>query len=207
MASGLVCRTMTCVGMMVAALNAGGCAFGDRHVPIDYQPVMKIKAKAPADVDILPFQSARGLSDERQIGQVRNTYMMVTAKVFCENGDAMEWVHRALAAELASAGFRTGGPASSQPTPLAVTIAGTVHEFLTDVGYNGFHTRLLVRFVVTKNGATKLEKDYLVDDGGSGLTGSADEYQAITIKAIEKLMRRAVPDIIAAIEGGPTTRP
>jgi len=91
MASVLVGRTLSCIGMMVMALISAGCAFGDRHAPIEYSPVMGIKAKAPATVDIRPFQSTRGLSDERQIGQVRNGYMTVTAKVFCENGDAMEW--------------------------------------------------------------------------------------------------------------------
>jgi len=32
---------------------------------------------------------------------------------------------------------------------------------------------------VTRDGEKKLEKDYLVDEGNSGLTASADDYQKV----------------------------
>src|SRR5687768_6242143 len=72
----------------ILACGACGCAFGDRHVAPTYQPVMSIKAGAPQAVNVPPFASKRGLKNEAQIGRVRNTYGMATAKVFTKSGDA-----------------------------------------------------------------------------------------------------------------------
>ena len=184
----------------ILACGTCGCAFGDRRVEATYRPVMSIKARAPQAVDVPPFASKRGLKNEAQIGQVRNTFGMVTAKVFTRSGDAAGWVRRALADELTAAGYTVNGGAA--PAAAAATVVnGTLEEFMSDVGSDGFSTRLRVRLVVTRDGTSRLDKSFDVEDGGSGLTASAGEYQEVCQAALTKLMRRAMPEVIAAIEG------
>jgi hypothetical protein len=183
----------------IFACGTFGCAFGDRRVETTYRPVMSIKARAPQAVDVPPFASKRGLKNEAQIGQVRNNFGMVTAKVFTKSGDAAGWVRRALNDELAAAGY-TVNRGATPATPAATVINGTLEEFMSDVGFDGFSTRLRVRLVVTQYGTARLDKSFDVEDGGSGLTASAGEYQEVCQAALTKLMRRAVPEVIAAIE-------
>jgi hypothetical protein len=186
-------------GLFVLSMNIPGCAFGDRHVTWDYRPVMNIKAFSPIRVQLCQFQSSRGLSDERKIGQLRNGFHMVTAKVLCEEGNAPEWVRRALAAELTHAGFEIVNPPLAVSKDDDVVITGTMNEFLTDISLQ-FTTYIRVTLVVTKRGQVNLTKEFSVEEGGASLTASSSEYQRLTTAALTKLMRRAVSEVIAAIE-------
>lgn len=137
---------------------------------------------------------------------MRNGYGMVTAKVLSTDGGAPEWVRRALGDELANAGFvvsRTAAPGQQAGnwSSGGITIDGVVNEFMTDMQMEGFQTRIRVRLTVKRYGATRLDKDFYGDDGGSGITGSSDEYQAAIKAGLTKLMRRAIPEVIAAIQG------
>jgi hypothetical protein len=190
----------TVLAALLCLLVTGGCAFGDRQVALTYQPVMSIKARAPLTVDVRPFQSARGMDDEKKIGQVRNGYGMVTAKVLSTSGDAPEWVRKALADELANAGFKVARPDAPTSSSGAVSVGGTLNEFMTDMSLGGYDTRIRATFTVARNGIKKLEKEFTVQDGGSGITGSPDEYHTVAKAALTKLMRKALPEIIAAIE-------
>ena len=185
------------VVILVTVASGAGCAFGDRSVRYDYKPVMSLKAATPRPVVVLPILSGRNLTDERQIGQVRNGYGMITAKVLCADGDASAWVRRALSAELEQTGYSI--TESPVPPEQGVSVGGTVREFNTDM-YVSFTTRLRVQFVVKRGNKTTLDKEFVVDEGGSGLVASAGEYEELTTAALKKLMRRAIPEIVAAID-------
>ncbi|HEY7116420.1 MAG TPA: hypothetical protein VH475_07540 [Tepidisphaeraceae bacterium] len=166
---------------------------------------MGIKASSPIAVEVKPFRSERGQEDEAKIGQVRNGYGMATAKVLSTDGDAGEWIRRALTDELVHAGFsvsQSNAPsgAASAGRVGGTTVSGTVIEFMTDMGWQGYQTRIRVKCIVTRYGQERLNKEFAVEDGGSGITGSSGEYRDVLTAALTKLMRKAVPDVIAAIE-------
>lgn len=105
-------RTMMLVGAV--ALFQCNCAFGTRHVVLDYppQPIRKFAARpaaaamvgAPTTRTVAIEQFADRRADKYTIGEVRNGYGMRTAVVVAEN-DPAEWVVDALAFELENRGF------------------------------------------------------------------------------------------------------
>ncbi len=186
--------------LLLAAATNVGCAFGDRHVDPNYRPVMSLHARSSQSVDIHPFSSSREVKNEKQIGQVRNGYNMVTAKVYTNAADAATLVNQALAEELSHAGFtvRRDAPADNAS---ASSVEGTLEEFLTDIGMGGYKTTIRVRLIVNKNGTIRLDKVFDVEDGGAGITASKSEYEEMAQSALTKLMRRAIPEVIPALDG------
>lgn len=95
---------------LAAAPLVSACAFGDRHVRLDYPPegTERVEAvPASAKLGIRPLHVAL-FTDQRaeraRIGEVRNGWGMHTADVVAAN-DVCEWVRKGVRAELERAGF------------------------------------------------------------------------------------------------------
>jgi hypothetical protein len=161
------------VPMIIVLFAAAGC--GDTGA-INYRPVMTLKARLPQNVAVQPFVMAPEMKGTRDAESKTRA------------------VERALIAELAQAGYRLEGGGG-------VVVDGTVKEFKTTMGMGGYDTRIRVRMVVARNSAVRLDKEFDIQDGGAGITGTASEQQNMGQAALEKLMRRAVPEVVAAIDG------
>jgi hypothetical protein len=187
----IVTRVLRAAALLAFAAAASvGCASGARGLFVSYQPVMTVKARAPVPVTLPPF-SVTADDPNNKTGRVRNP----------PDATAVENVRQAYLAELAQAGFTFTNTAAAAAAPTGgVVVRGTVGEFATDLTMGGYDTRLRARVVVTRDGVTRLDREYAIRDGGSGLTGSRDEYRTVINAALTKLMRKSVPDVIAAIQ-------
>lgn len=95
---------------LAAAPLVSACAFGDRHVRLDYPPSGAESVEAvPASARIGARRLHLALfTDQRaermRIGEVRNGWGMHTADVVASN-DVCEWVRKGVRTELERAGF------------------------------------------------------------------------------------------------------
>jgi len=183
---------LTVVCCHVAASGGAGCNVGPTHATPNYRPVMTLKARAPQSVEVRAFAADAGPVDSSK-----------ARKVFA---NAPQFIAKALADELANAGYsvtRSGVSSSSAVTLApAVIVDGTVEEFFTDQTMSGYQTHVRVHLRVSgRGGAVLLDKDYEIQDGGAGITASTGEYEDMAGNALTKLMRKAVPDVVAAIDG------
>jgi len=99
------------VSATLLAFLGSACAFGDRHVRLEYPPpgagaVVAVPASAPLGartVHLGVFVDQR--AERGRVGEVRNGWGMHTADVLAEN-DVGDWVRAALHQELERAGLR-----------------------------------------------------------------------------------------------------
>ena len=175
--------------LLLLSLGSAGCSVGPTRAAPNYRPVMSISARSPQPVEVRPFTGTPGPADSSK-----------ARKFFA---DAPVFVQKATADELAHAGHavtRTGVSSSSFTAP-TVSVDGTVEEFFTDQTMGGYDTHVRVRFRVSRGGSTLLDKQYEVREGGAGITATTSEYANIAQDALTKLMRKAIPDLLAAIDG------
>jgi hypothetical protein len=178
----------------IAVCGGAGCNVGPTQATPQYHPVMTIKARAPQSVEVWTFAGSAGPADPSK------------ARKFFAN--APQFVSKALADELANAGYAVTRSNESSPSSTAagVLVEGAVEQFFTDQTMSGYDTHVRVHLRVGGRGgggggAVLLEKDYEIQDGGSGITASTGEYEDMAGNALAKLMRKAIPDVVAAIGG------
>jgi hypothetical protein len=168
-----IIRISAFVAAFVTLTN--GCAPHGPPLPQKYTPVMNLKAHVPQRVTVPPFQITREIDN-----------------------DAAEWIRNAVVAELEHAGFIVlpeAPPQTSQPI-----VAGSLKEFEVEMRLDGYRTRIRLNLTVSRQGNLRLDKEYEVSDGGSGITGSANEHRVVITNAVTKLMRRSIPDVISALD-------
>ena len=73
---------------------------------------------------VVTMKSTRKPGDPKRIGQVRNGYGMVTAKVMCKEGDPMIWTSDALASEFEQAGFEVQRVEDEKQATTPIVITG-----------------------------------------------------------------------------------
>jgi hypothetical protein len=191
-----ISKFITAASAMMA-ISLVGCAFGDRHVSLAYQPVGTVRTSTTASIAVIKFQDQRR---RQEIGQVRNGWGMVTAKVTIGNQDAGLWLANALADELSQAGFKvtkfTSAPESSED----IVIEGMITDIFVDMfmTYNG---RIESRIVAKKGGSVLVDRVFLAQQNNVAWWGSAKEYEQVVNKAAQDLMKRILPEIVAAVEG------
>lgn len=170
--------TLARVGCLLVLVGSplllGGCAFGDRKVPLTYPPGQNIvqrnaaQALAPApnaqNVVLLAFIDQRPQKD--RIGEVRNGFGMHTADVLAENNVA-DWVTLATEVELKKAGFKVTvlkvrPGATEEPVVSGEVI--TVHCG----AYFKYGGEIEIAVKVEKAGRTVIQKTY----SGKGSAGT-----------------------------------
>jgi hypothetical protein len=116
--------------LMTLMVGISGCAFGDRHVKLNYPPPVSADEPAltPAPAKSLTIVIAR-FKDERgnkNVGEVRDGFGMHTADVVTD-ADLTTWVMTALAHELKAAGyaFQWG---TATPSSERIQLSGDVLE-------------------------------------------------------------------------------
>lgn len=96
---------------LLLGLLGSACAFGDRHVRLEYPPTESaVVVAVPASATLRPRTVHLGMfvdqrAERGRVGEVRNGWGMHTADVVADN-DVSVWVHRALRHELEAIGLR-----------------------------------------------------------------------------------------------------
>jgi hypothetical protein len=188
------------MGFCVLAASLSGCAFGDRHVALNYPPPASESSPAPRLAPTL----ARGttiiisrFSDERgntPVGEVRNGWGMHTADVLTET-DVGTWVMRALAHDLAAAGY-TVKWASPATAAERIQMSGQVltaycRAMMTYEGEVSFMVQLTV------DGKPVINRR-ITGRGGAGMNwaASSEGYG----ESLSIALRSAIADLVAQIQ-------
>ena len=173
-------RVVHVVLLGVLVLSMDGCAFGNRHVTLNYPPEkqsesegLKVAEAAPVPVNgkpIILMQFVDQRSNKSVIGEVRNGWGMRTADVVAEN-DVSNWLTNAVRFELEKLGYKiTLGTNNSESLSVIVLGGEVLHVYCTAMmTYEGE-----VSFFATlqKDGKELLRKRY-TGKGSAGMNWAA----------------------------------
>lgn len=188
--------------LLVAALTMpvfvtmSGCAFGDRHVALKYEPVVEAGASKGQKIAIKKFEDLRQVKD---VGEVRNAYGMKTAKVLADNQDVGAWVANAMSEELTRAGFQVEKFSDVIPPEYDIQITGVATEAYTKMYFNATAT-IRININVNKARMSVLSKEYSGTDAVLVVAVTPGEYENALQGALQDLMKKCVPDIMKAIQ-------
>lgn len=158
---------------VLGGLFCTACAFGDRHVRLQYPSAPEtaaVAASAPITERVVHLGALVDRRAEKsRIGEVLNGWGMHTADVVAD-GDVVAWVRDGLRLELERAGF-TVLPAP--PEPGRTELAGEVLEVHCSA-YFEYEARVQLRFELRRDGAV-LQQDVLAGKGSAGMNWAATE--------------------------------
>jgi len=186
-----------CLAMGAVFVAGGvGCALGDRNIALRYAPIVEAKASGQPAAAIVKFEDDK---KKVEVGEVRNAYGMIMAKVYAKDQDIGAWAANALAAELEKAGVKGTKYQDAAPPDATVAITGTVTEAYIKM-YMSSRASVKMSVVVTKARVPVLNKEYTGKGAVLALLASTGEYENVMLLAMQDLMKKLVPDVIKAIE-------
>jgi hypothetical protein len=196
-------KTMNTVIMLFAvcliSISTTGCAFGDRNCSLQYKQTNTNipKVGEGQTIGVLKFADNRQI---KEIGEVRNGFMMKTAKVFPKGETELGgWVSNAMSVELEARGFQVNKYDQGTIPNEAKVISGALSECYTEVGFFGCKTTVRLSFNVQKKGISVMDKEYTETNSGGVAFAMADEYANAAEAALKKVMEKALPDILTAM--------
>jgi hypothetical protein len=169
---------------------------GNRNIALRYNPVLTIRGASSQKIAIVKFTDTR---KNPEVGEVRNAYGMKLASVLAKDQDVGAWVANALADELTKAGYDIQKFQDAAPPDITISITGSVPEAYTKMYMNSRAT-VRANMTVTKADAIVSNKEYTGKASTFALTASTGEYENVMKKALQELMKQAVPEVIDAIE-------
>ncbi len=156
------------------------CAFGNRHVTLNYPPEKQSEDAGPTIAEAVPvpsngksivlMQFVDQRSNKSVIGEVRNGWGMRTADVVVEN-DVSSWLTNAVRMELEKSGYKVTLSSNKNDSSSNIALGGEVlHVYCTAMmtyeGEVSFFAQL------QKDGKEVLRKRY-TGKGSAGLNWSA----------------------------------
>lgn len=189
-ASNLILLSSIAVAMLLS-----GCAFGDRKIALKYAPVARTGTPKGQKVAVVKFADRR---DKTEIGEVRNGYGMKTATVYAQDQDLGAWAANALSDELTRSGFEVQKFNDAAPPDIAIGITGFVPEAYMKMHMKQ-HATVRVNLTVQKAGVVALNKEYQGQSSSLAWTASTGEYENVIQRALQEVMKQAVPEVIAAV--------
>jgi len=190
------CAATVCISLLFVVAATNGCAFGDRNVALKYTPVTKISARALPDVAVVKLADVRS---REEVGEVRNGYGMKTATVWARNQDVGAWVANALCQELTGVGCRVEKYEDAPPPGADASVTGEVTEVYAKM-FMSSRATVKADLCVQKAGVVVLNEEYTGKHSVLALTASTGEYEKVLQGALQDLMKKAVPEIVAALE-------
>lgn len=194
------------LGLLISSLCS--CAFGNRHVTLNYPPQKQSEsgglAVAEAAVQsngksIVLLQFVDQRSNKSVIGEVRNGYGMHTADVVVEN-DVSVWLTNAVRMELEKSGYKVTLTSNKNDALSNVVIGGEIlHVYCTALmtyeGEVSFFAQL------QKDGKEILRKRY-TGKGSAGMNWGAASvsYGSSLAEALSLGIRELVADVNSAIK-------
>jgi len=180
------------------------CAFGNRHVTLDYPPDKSSESAGPKTAEAAPmpingksislFQFVDQRSNKNVIGEVRNGWGMRTADVVAEN-DIANWLTNAVKTELEKAGYKVTLENQINPNVSNIALSGEIiHIYcmamMTYEGEVSFFAQL------QKDGKELLRKRY-TGKGSAGLnwTAASSSYGSSLTLALSYAIKDLVADV------------
>lgn len=185
-----------CISAVMASM-AGGCAFGDRHVSLTYQPLSEPAAQSSGRAAITPFSDER--RDPLVVGEVRNGYGMKTAKVLIDDQDAGAWLANAVSDELKRSGIEVVKIADANVTNELAIVTGSLQHLYTK-SYMSHRCTVRAKILVTQYNVPVLSREYEGHSKVGAAFAGTSEYERAMEAALHDLLRQAVPDIIKALQ-------
>lgn len=190
----ILCNTVRFFVAIVAIAMFSGCAFGNRYISLQYQPVTTLSVSIKQNVAIVKFTDTR---EKPELGEMRNSFTK-TADVLAKDQDVGAWVANALSDELIKAGYNVQKFSDAAPSDAIVVISGSVPEAYVKM-YMTYSGTVRVSVTVTKSGVVVLNKEYIGHAGGLALLCSTGDYENMLKRALQDIMIKMVPDIAKAI--------
>lgn len=194
--------------LFLVTMSAGGCAFGDRHVSLLYEPVDDTYA-VQERVAVVTFVDERPRDRLQDVGEVRNGYGMVTANVRIdtkkqqlENQDIGQWVANALVEELRRAGadvqcFDSAQAAAGYP----VIVSGSVSQLWVNM-YMQYDAKIRTNVRITRNGEVVFEGPIKGDYETMAWFGSRSDYEKALRKTLQAWIRNTMPHLVGPSPAG-----
>jgi hypothetical protein len=187
-------------------LILSGCAFGDRHVMLEYPLVeqgdtglvsaaeaAELAAIRDESVVLVQFTDLR--ANKELIGEVLNAYGMRTADVYAEN-DARDWITDAIRLELENAGYTVVDRESAGASPEIPVLSGEVLTVFC-TAYFSYDAEISFLTRVEKGGEEILTKRYS-GTGTAGVNWAATERSYG--ESLSLALSNAIGNMIADLE-------
>lgn len=189
-----LCNKVRFFVAIVAIAMFSGCAFGNRYISLQYQPVTTLSVAIKQNVAIVKFTDTR---EKPELGEMRNSFVK-TADVLAKDQDVGAWVANALSDELIKAGYNVQKFSDAAPSDAVVVISGSVPEAYVKM-YMTYSGTVRVSATVTKSGVVVLNKEYTGHAGGLAMVCSTGDYEKMLKQALQDIMKKMIPDIAKAI--------
>ncbi len=195
-------RIVLLLGCLLFALAGTGCAFGDRHVTLTYEPAKDMTTKIDGQIAVVTFEDLRPRDRVQDVGEVRNGFGMVTADVRIDTKkdqgniqDIGAWVADALSQELTLAGAAVRRVDSvSQASGYPVIVSGTISKLWVNM-YLQYDAKLRTDVKITRHGSVVFNEPVKGDHESLAFFLSKDEYQQALTKTLQDWIRKTVPII------------
>jgi len=201
-------RVVQVVVLCLLISSLCSCAFGNRHVTLNYPPQKQSDSSGSAvaeaamqsngkSIDLMQFVDQR--SNKSVIGEVRNGYGMHTADVVVEN-DVSGWLTNAVRIELEKSGYKVTLTSNKNDASSNIAMGGEILQvyctaLMTYEGEVSFFAQL------QKDGKEILRKRY-TGKGSAGMNwGAASEsYGSSLAEALSLGIRELVADVNSAVK-------
>jgi uncharacterized lipoprotein YajG len=183
------------ISIMLVAL-VSGCSLGDRNVALRYKPVFASEASNGKTIGIVKFEDLRVIKD---VGEVRNRYGMIMAKVHADGQDIGAWVANALAEELTQKGYAVEKFQDALPPDIKIGITGKVSKAYINM-FMLYRGEVVVSVLVEKTGVVVLNQEFTGHATGVAVLLSTGEYEGVLQSTLQDLMKTLVPEIMKAVE-------
>jgi hypothetical protein len=200
-----------CLGLGLLALQA--CAFVDQEIELGYTP-QGYEPKGSGTVVAAAPKAAytNHLNPEGRliIGTVKNGFGSRTADVLPVN-DPAAWIANAVASELELAGYTVEKSASTVVDDAARAIEVKVTKVFTDQDTGmmtiGAISTLFYELTVKSNGTVvaTVPVTYSADIAERSIAGTGSLKAAALKEALEKSLSTAMPQVLEALQGAPTS--
>ena len=195
-------RTVLLMGCLLYALVGTGCAFGDRHVTLFYEPAEDMTTTMDGQIAIVTFEDERPRDRMHDVGEVRNGFGMVTADVRIDTKedqgniqDVGAWVADSLSKELTLAGATVQRVDSiSEASGYPVVISGTISKLWVNM-YMQYDSKIRTDVKIVRRGSVVFDEPVKGDYETIVWVASVSEYEKTLTKTLQDWNRHAVPII------------
>ena len=195
-------RTVLLMACLLYTLVGSGCAFGDRHITLFYEPAEDMTTKIDGQIAVVTFEDLRPRDRLQDVGEVRNGLGMVTADVRIDTKDDQgniqdigAWVADALSKELKLAGASVHRVDSvSQASGYPVVVSGTISKVWVNM-YMQYDAKIRTDVKIVRRGSVVFDEPIKGDYETLAWGASVSEYEKTLTKMLQDWNRNAVPII------------
>jgi uncharacterized lipoprotein YajG len=188
-------------------LLASCCGAPQPYINLWYDPVAHVRGTPGRKVVVVKFADTRQQADRTTVGEFRNQYGAKVGELHVSRDeDVGAWLANAITKELTRAGYYVERYRDAAPPDADIIVTGTVPEvFAYTRATGGLRAVVVCTVAVTRaGGVVLLNRPYMgVATSGRGgcFTTRMETLSSFYGGALQQLMRRMAPEVIAAVEG------